>query len=96
MANPAQSQQIQIKADDRALKGNYANMMQVAHSREEFVLDFMNIFPPQGSLVARVITSPGHLKRIIAALAQNLSQYEKQHGNVSPADEPRSEVGFKA
>lgn len=95
MANN-QPQQIQIKADDDVLKGRYANMMQVAHSGEEFVLDFMNIFPPQGTLVARVITSPGHLKRIIAALAGNLAQYEKKFGTVSAAEEPKSEVGFKA
>lgn len=95
MANN-QPQQVQIKAEDDVLKGRYANMMQVAHTREEFALDFMNLLPPQGSLVARVITSPGHLKRIIAALAHNLAQYEKQYGTITQAAEPpRGEFGFQ-
>lgn len=91
---PQQSQQVQIKADDAALKGTYANMMQVAHTKEEFVLDFMNLLPPQGTLVSRVITSPGHLKRIVAALKDNLERYEKQFGNIEQAAGPEQEIGF--
>lgn len=91
-----QSQQVQIKADDAVLKGTYANMMQVAHTKEEFVLDFMNLLPPQGALVSRVITSPGHLKRIVAALQDNLQRYEKQFGAIEQADQPGGEVGFSA
>lgn len=85
---------MQIKADDAALKGVYANMMQVAHTKEEFVMDFMNLLPPQGMLVSRVVTSPGHLKRIVAALQDNLQRYEKQFGKIEEAEAPRSDVGF--
>lgn len=89
-----QQQQIQIKANDETMRGVYANLMQVAHTKEEFVLDFMNILPPQGTLQTRVITSPGHLKRIVAALQDNLSRYEKQFGKVEEAKEPGG-VGFR-
>lgn len=87
---------MQIKADDATLKGSYANMMQVAHTKEEFVMDFMNLLPPQGMLVARVVTSPGHLKRIVAALKDNLDRYEKQFGKIAEASAPQTEVGFTA
>jgi hypothetical protein len=52
--------QIQVKMDDATLRGVYANMMQVAHNQEEFVLDFMNVLPPTGVVNARIIVSPGH------------------------------------
>lgn len=93
MDNQQQNQQqIQIKVPDEILKGVYSNMMQVSHTPEEFTLDFMNIFSGAGSLVSRVVISPNHLKRVIAALQDNLSRYEKSFGsvkdvpvNVSPA-----------
>ncbi|MBI5404966.1 MAG: DUF3467 domain-containing protein [Candidatus Kerfeldbacteria bacterium] len=97
MAQPA-PQPINIKADDATLKGVYANTMFVSHTPEEFVMDFMNVMPqpPQGMLVGRVITSPGHFKRIIAALTENLKRYEKNFGTVEASSEPTGqEIGFK-
>lgn len=97
MADPAQpQQQVQIKADDATLKGAYANMMQVSHTQEEFVLDFMSFLPPQAMLTSRVVTSPGHLKRIIAALTDNLKKYEGQFGAVKASEAPENTFGFKA
>ncbi len=89
-------QQINVKADDATLKGVYANTMMVSHTAEEFTLDFLSVMPPQGMLVSRVITSPGHLKRIIAALADNLKKYEAAHGKVEAANEPEREIGFRS
>jgi len=79
--NPPQGG-MQIKATDEILKGVYANMVQIAHTPEEFVMDFMNIFPPTGILASRIIVSPGHMKRIVAALAENVKRYEQQFGPV--------------
>ena len=89
-------QQIQIRADDSIIKGVYANVMAVNHTKEEFVLEFVNIFPPQGSLVSRVFTSPGHMKRIQKALEENIKNYEKQFGKIEEAVAPDSRIGFKA
>lgn len=92
--NQPQPQQIQIKADDATLKGVYANGLQIAHSREEVTMDYFNLMPPHGQLVARVIVSPGHAKRIIAALTENLKKYEQQFGKIEPATSPIGEFGF--
>lgn len=87
--------QIQVKVSDAELKGVYANFMRVGHSQEEFCLDFFSIFPPMGAATARVITSPGHLRRMIAALTDNLKKYEDQFGEVRPAEEPPAPtIGF--
>ncbi|MFA6908767.1 MAG: DUF3467 domain-containing protein [Patescibacteria group bacterium] len=94
-----QQQNIQIKIDDATMRGQYANMMSVAHSKEEFVLDFMNIYPIQraGIVNARVIVSPGHLKRIVNALKENLEKYEKAFGTIEEAKAPSGEeLGFHA
>jgi len=90
------NQEVQVKADDKILKGRYANIMYIAHTKEEFVLDFLNIFPPQGTLVSRVITSPGHMKRILKALEENIKQYEDKFGSIEVAPEPKKGVGFHA
>lgn len=90
-----QPQQIQIKATDEKLKGEYANLMQVLHTKEEFVLDFLNVFPPTGTLNARIIVSPGHFKRMLAAMQENLGRYEAQFGDVTASDAPTNKIGFQ-
>jgi hypothetical protein len=85
--------------DDKVLKGVYANAMGISHSKEEFVLDFLNIYPWQraGVVTSRVITSPGHIKRIFKALEENIKKYEKKFGRIEEAKAPSSEeIGFKA
>ena len=94
MDQQPQPQQLPLRADDATLKGVYSNAMQISHTREEFVMDFMLVHPPAGLLSARVITSPGHLKRIIAALEENLKRYEAQFGVVKPSEEPAQRIGF--
>lgn len=88
--------QIQIKAADEKLKGEYANMMQVLHTPEEFVLDFMNVFPPTGTLNSRIIVSPGHFKRMVAAMQDNLKKYEEKLGSIKPSEEPSKTIGFQS
>jgi hypothetical protein len=68
--------------------------MQVSHTREEFCLDFFNLFPPQGILVSRIIVSPSHLKRMIMALEDNLKKYEEKFGKVEVVKEPERIIGF--
>jgi len=91
----AQPQNIQIKVDDETLKGKYSNMMQVSHTKQEFILDFMSVFPPTGIVVSRVITRPEHFKGIIKALEENLKRYEDQHGEVIDVAAPEQKFGFQ-
>ncbi len=94
MEQQNQQQPLQIKATDERLAGTYANMAQIAHTREEFVMDFMNVLPPQGTLVSRVIMSPGHSKRLLQALADNIRKYEERFGPIHSAEEPKTQFGF--
>ena len=89
MADPAPG--LNVKIDDEELKGRYSNLLRITHTREEFILDFINLVPPQGIVTSRVVTSPGHLKRILRALAANLERYEQAHGVILEAPEPSGE-----
>lgn len=89
-----QPQQVQIKASDEKLKGEYSNVMQILHTKEEFVLDFLNVFPPTGTLNSRVILSPGHFKRMVKAMTENLEKYENSFGKIEASQEPEA-IGFK-
>jgi len=69
--------------------------MFVTHTREEFILDFMMITPPSGTVTARVVISPGHMKRMVVALTENLKKYESKFGKLTVAAEPsKSTIGF--
>jgi hypothetical protein len=89
MAEPAEG--LNVKISDDELQGRYSNLLRIAHTREEFILDFINLLPPQGIVSARIITSPGHLKRIIRALSANLERYEQVFGAIVEAPEPVGE-----
>ena len=91
MAEPGEG--LNVKIGDEELKGRYSNLLRIAHTREEFILDFINLMPPQGVVTARIITSPGHLKRIIRALSMNLERYEQTYGPVHEAPEPGGDQG---
>jgi hypothetical protein len=79
---------LKVKVRDEVLGGVYANTLIVSHTAEEFVLDFVLALPPQGTINSRVIVSPGHIKRMIEALRQNLARYEERHGTVAEGPDP--------
>lgn len=87
----------ELKIDFPAhLKGGvYANNLIISHTKEEFMMDFIVISPPGGVVTARVITSPGHMKRIIKALQENLAKYEARYGNLTEAEVPQGNIGFQ-
>lgn len=86
---------MQVKVTDEMLRGVYANMAQIAHTPEEFVIDFMNLFPPTGTVTARVILSPQHMKRIATALQENIKRYEEQFGAIKAGSDQQPHIGFR-
>lgn len=94
MANKPHELKVNLPAQLQA--GVYANNLMITHTREEFIMDFSVITPPVGTVSARVITSPGHMKRIIAALQENVKRYEAQFGTILQAEEPKGTIGFNA
>jgi len=85
------NEELNIKIGDDELMGRYSNLLRITHTREEFILDFINLVPPQGIVTARVVTNPAHVKRILRALAVNLERYEQVFGPVPEPPEGEGE-----
>jgi hypothetical protein len=84
----SQRQQIQVTTGDEVSRGHFSNNLLMAHSAEEFILDWVLNSPSGMHLVSRIIVTPGHLKRIVGALAENLRRYEKEFGAVTAFEVP--------
>lgn len=86
----------EIKIADNIPGAEYTNLAQINHNKEEFQIVFANVLPPSGRVVAKIITSPGHFKRMIAAMQDNLKKYEEKFGTVEEAKElDKNEIGFR-
>jgi len=95
MAEQPAKKEIKITLPESLRGGAYANSMFATHTREEFILDFVMVTPPVGTVTARVVTSPGHMKRMVAALTENLKKYEAKFGKIAEAPEPpKPSMGF--
>ena len=77
---------IEIKVDESVASGVFSNFANISHSADEFLLDFLfvNPSPPPGfgKLVSRIVLTPGHAKRVLAALSENIGKYEERFGEI--------------
>ena len=90
--NPQQQKkQVQINTGDEIVRGRFTNSMLISHNAEEFIIDWLLNSPSGAHIVSRLIVTPGHIKRIISALQENLQKYESQFGSVTPAEDGRHE-----
>ena len=87
---PPQPQPIPIKADDQVQAGQFSNVARIWHDGEAFQVDFLVIHaqPPFGRLLSRIILTPGHAKRLVRALAENVERYERAHGEIRLPESP--------
>ena len=94
---PGQTQ-IQIELGEKEAEGIYSNVVFIAHSPSEVILDFARALPglPKAKVYARVILTPQHAKSLLMALEQNLKNFEGQFGPIKlPGDARGKELGFK-
>ena len=89
---PNQPNQLKVSIDlsPEVANGQYVNMAMVNHTETEVTLDFIYVQPqePKGNVRARIITSPKHAKRLLAALAENIRQFEQKFGPIEPPAMP--------
>ena len=95
----------EVRMSDQVFGAEYANALQVGHSREEFQMIFFSVLGQTGRVAAKIISSPSHFKRMIAAMTDNLSKYEERYGPVEEATNTNQtsrsmtdtdkEIGFK-
>ena len=80
---------LQIEIDDAVARAIYTNLALLTHSETEFILDFLFIQPqtPKTKVLTRLVTSPVHAKRLLAALQDNLAKYETRFGPIAAGDQ---------
>lgn len=85
--------QINIELSEEVAEGIYSNLAIITHSNHEFVLDFIRIMPgtPKAKVKSRIVITPEHAKRLLAALQDNVTKFEAINGRIKVQDEP---VGF--
>ena len=93
-----QSPPIEVELGAHEAEGIYSNLVFIAHSASEVILDFARALPglPKAKVYARVILTPQHAKSLLLALEQNLKNYENQFGPINlPGTDNRKGIGFK-
>ncbi len=84
MAETKNQNQFNIELSEDVAEGVYSNLAVITHSPAEFVIDFIRIMPgvPKSKVKSRIILTPEHAKRLVAALNDNISKYEAAHGPI--------------
>ena len=80
-----QEVKLEIQLDEEIAQGAYVNLAVVNHNESEFVVDLIFIQPqtPRAKVRSRVILSPQHAKRFVAALQDNIGRYEQSFGEIT-------------
>lgn len=76
----------------------YANLVRIAHSPAELLLDFAHLLPgiAPAQLRARIVMSPLGAKLLLRALNENLARYEAAFGEIKvPGENSLAEFLFR-
>lgn len=79
---------LEIQIPEEEATGTYSNLVMITHSESEFILDFISVMPgmPKAKVVKRMVLTPDHAKRLSEALAENITKFENEHGEISSGD----------
>jgi hypothetical protein len=94
---PEIANQINIELSEETAEGVYANLAMIAHSNTEFVIDFIRLMPgvPKAKVKSRIIITPEHAKRLLAALSDNIRKFEETFGDIKQnEDMPKFPLNF--
>jgi hypothetical protein len=96
--NPG-GQQMKVQIDVSDVEGTYSNLVLLAHSASEFILDFARLMPgiPKAKVYSRIIMTPQNAKSFLRALEGKIESFESTHGKIR-LDEPpgsKGDIGFK-
>jgi hypothetical protein len=84
MEEQERQQNLEIELNEETAEGVYSNLALITHSPAEFVIDFIRMMPgvPKAKVKSRVILTPEHAKRFVAAMMDNIEKYENAHGKI--------------
>lgn len=76
---------IEFELDPTVAQGHYSNLVIIAHSPSEVILDFASMLPgmPKAKVCSRIVLTPEHAKRLLLSLQENLNNYEQHFGTIN-------------
>ena len=79
-----EEKKINLELKPEVARGSYSNLAIISHSHSEFIIDFAEMLPglQKPEISNRIIMTPEHAKRLLNALAENISKYEGQFGKI--------------
>ncbi len=82
--NPQAPNDLKLDVSSEVANGTYSNLAIISHSPSEIILDFAQMLPgtPNATIRSRVIMSPIHAKRLLAALNDNIQKFERNFGPI--------------
>ncbi len=80
--------QLNIELSEEVADGIYSNLAIITHSNSEFVVDFVKVMPgvPKAKVKSRIVLTPQHAKRLLAALQDNIHKFEAAHGPIKQTE----------
>lgn len=83
MANENKTE-LKVELTPEVAAGHYANFAVIAHSANEFFIDFVSVAPnmPQAKVQSRIIMTPENAKNVLFALRDNIAKYEATFGEI--------------
>ncbi len=93
-------QQLNVELGEKESEGIYSNMVMIAQSPHEIILDFARMVPGQRKtkIYARIIMTPAHAKMLHKALEDNLKKFEGKYGviNLPGGNTEEKNIGFQS
>ena len=89
--------QIQVELSKEVSEGIYSNLVLIAHSASEFIIDFARVLPgaPKAKVFSRIVMTPQHAKLLRKALEDNIKKFESNFGEIKITGTPERGIGFK-
>ncbi|WP_118194469.1 DUF3467 domain-containing protein [Albibacterium indicum] len=96
MAGQDKPQELSIELSEEIAEGIYSNLAIITHSNTEFVVDFIRIMPgtPKARVKSRIVLTPEHAKRFLAAMKDNIKKFEDIHGQIDTNEVPPFPMNF--
>jgi len=89
---------IKVELREPEGEGIYSNWVMISYSPSEFIIDFGRALPglPKIRVYSRIVMTPQHFKRMLAAAQKNLTSFEEKFGEIkNVGDDDRSKgIGF--
>lgn len=100
MDKPPAGRQVQIEIEPDKAEGIYSNLVLLAHSPSEFILDFARLVPgvPKAKVHSRIIMTPQNARSLLQALQARIEAYEEAFGKIRVQGDSASnrDIGFKS